>query len=92
VLSTDELALLLPEDASALRNGLALLDLDVDALLADLARRIDEGDGLRAITFAVSAEDEEAIEAAVRAVSATLDGKNRRGRALASIARAYREA
>jgi ParB-like chromosome segregation protein Spo0J len=92
VLSADELALLLPEDPSALRNGLALLDLDVDALLADLAHRADEGDGLRAITFAVSAEDEEVIEAAVAAASATLDGKNRRGRALALIARAYREA
>jgi ParB-like chromosome segregation protein Spo0J len=91
VLSPDDLALLLPEDPSALRNDLALLDLDVDTLLADLARRTDEGDGLRAITFAVSAEDEEAIEAAVRAASATLDGKNRRGRALALVARAYLE-
>ncbi len=90
-LSADELALLLPEDASGVRNGLALLDLDVDALLADLARRADEGDGLRAITFAVSAGDEEAIEAAVAAAAAALDGKNRRGRALALIARAYRE-
>ncbi len=91
LLSADELALLLPEDASALRNGLALLDLDIDALLADLARRTDEGDGLRAITFAVSAEDEEAIEAAVREASAALEGKNRRGRALGSIVRAYLE-
>jgi ParB-like chromosome segregation protein Spo0J len=85
----DELALLLPEDASALRNGLALLDLDVDALLADLAQHAGEGDRLRAITFAVSMEDEEAIEEAVRAASVTLDGKNRRGHALALIARAY---
>lgn len=91
VLSAGELALLLPEDASALRNGLALLDLDVDALLADLAQHADDADALRAITFAVSPEDEVAIEEAVRAASATLDGKNRRGRALALIARAYLE-
>ena len=90
-LSPDELALLLPEDPSALRNGLALLDLDVDALLADLAHHGEDADALRAITFAVSAEDEAAIEEAVRAASATLDGKNRRGRALALIARAYLE-
>lgn len=91
VLAPDELALLLPEDPSALRNGLALLDLDVDALLADLAQRSAEGNGLRAITFAVSPEDEAAIEAAVAAAAAALDGTNRRGRALAAIARAYTE-
>lgn len=92
VLPGDELALLLPEDASALRNGVALLDLDIDALLADLARYAEDGDGLRAITFAVNIEDEAAIEEAVRGATATLDGKNRRGRALALIARAYLEA
>ncbi len=92
VVSPEQLVALLPEDASALRNELALLDLDLDALLDDLQREISDGDGLRAITFAVTADDEQVIEEAVNAASAPLDGKNRRGRALAAIARAYREA
>ena len=92
VLSTDELALLLPEDDVALANDIASLDLDVDTLLADLERRAADSDGLRTIAFTVSGEDGAIIEEAVRAASATLDGKNRRGRALAVIARAYLDA
>ncbi len=91
VASPEELAALLPEDASALRNGLALLDLDVDALLAELQHAAGDGDGLRAITFAVTTEDEAAIEEAVRATATDLEGKNRRGRALGAVARAYLE-
>jgi ParB-like chromosome segregation protein Spo0J len=84
----EELEQWLPEDAGAIRRSLALLDLDLDALLADLQQQAG-GSELRAITFAVTAEDERAIEYAVRSVAAGLDGANRRGRALARIVRAH---
>ena len=87
----EELASFLPEDEAALRNSLQLLDLDLDELLADLQEQSHPGSGLRAITFAVTPEDEAAIEEAVRQVAAGLEGANRRGRALALIARDYIE-
>ena len=86
--SVDELGALLPEDASDVRRSLAFLDLNLDDLLADLQSEAT-GDGLRSITFAVSPEDEEAIDEAVAAVMDGLEGRNRRGRALAVVARAY---
>jgi len=89
--SAEELALLLPEDANTLRRSLELLDLDLDALLADLTGGGGGGSDLRAITFAVSAEDEARIEAAVDAAVADLEGANRRGRALGAIAGAFME-
>lgn len=88
--SPEELAGLLPEDAGSISRSLELLDLDLEELLADLQQEAD-GDGLRAITFAVSAEDEALIEEAVAAAVAGLEGRNRRGRALAQIARTYVE-
>ncbi len=86
--SPEELARFLPEDAAAIRRSLDFLDLDLDAVLADLQRQAATSD-LRAITFAVSAEDEQAIEDAVRSVGSEIEGPNRRGRALACIVRAY---
>jgi ParB/RepB/Spo0J family partition protein len=92
LMPAEELALLLPEDASEIEELVSLLDLDAERLLADLATAHDRaGTGLRAITFAVSAEDETTIEAAITAAIAGLDGKNRRGRALATIAQAYQD-
>ncbi len=84
----EELERWLPEDAGVIRRNLALLDVDLDAVLADLQQQSGPS-GLRAITFAVTAEDESVIEEAVQSVAAGLDGPNRRGRALAEIARAY---
>lgn len=85
----EQLAQLLPEDAGQIQRMLALLDLDLDAVLADLQRQQGPASELRAITFAVTREDEQAIEDAVCRVAAGLEGTNRRGRALARIARAY---
>jgi len=87
--SPDELAQVLPESAALISQSLDLLDLNLEELLADLERQADAGTGLRAITFVVSPEDEQAIEDAVQRVAADLEGTNRRGRALALIARRY---
>ena len=87
--SVEELAALLPEDASSIRNSLALLDHNLDELLADLQQEAGPGTGLRAITFAVSVDDEGVIEDAIAAVVADLEGPNRRGRALGLIARQH---
>ena len=83
----DQLALLLPEDASELEDLLGLLHVDTDRLLADLAAATERGSSdVRSITFAVTAEDEEVIEQAVARAAEAFDGHNRRGRALAAIA------
>ncbi len=89
--SPEELAQLLPESAALIHQSLDLLDLNLDELLADLERETDDGSGLRAISFAVSPEGEQMIEEAVARAAAGLDGKNRRGRALAHIAESYLE-
>ena len=86
--SVDDLGALLPEDAGDVSRSLAFLDLNLDDLLADLQREA-AGDGLRSITFAVTPEDEATIEEAVAAAAEGLEGRNRRGRALALVARAY---
>lgn len=93
LMSVEALALLLPEDADLIADTIALLDVDTERLLADLtaAAQAHESDSPRLISFAVTAEDEVAIEQVVGAVSAGLDGSNRRGRALGMIARAYAE-
>jgi ParB-like chromosome segregation protein Spo0J len=85
----DELAALLPEDAAAIHQSLQLLESDLEMLLAAFEQEPGSDDSLRAITFVVTPEDEAVIEQAVAAVASHLDGKNRRGRALAEIARTY---
>jgi len=89
--SPEELAQLLPESTSLIRQSLKLLDMDLEGLLADLQKDAGPGSGLRAISFAVTPEDEAVIEEAVRLVAADLDGANRRGRALAIIANSHLE-
>jgi len=89
--SPEDLAQLLPESAALIRQSLDLLDLNLEELLADLERQADAETGLRAITFVVSPDDEQVIEEAVQQVTAGLEGTNRRGRALALIARLYLE-
>ena len=89
--SPKELARLLPESTALIRQSLDLLDLNIDELLADLEREADGASGLRAVSFTVSPEDEQVIEEAVARAVAGLDGKNRRGRALANVAKSYLE-
>jgi ParB-like chromosome segregation protein Spo0J len=85
----EELAALLPEDAATIHQSLEFLDSDLEALLAAFGQEPTSQDSLRAITFVVTSEDEAVIEDAVAAVARQLDGKNRRGRALAEIARTH---
>lgn len=87
----DVLATLLPEDSSQIEQTLSLLDLNSEALLADLTRAAagSEQKAPRHISFAVPAEDEAIVEAAVRAASEGLDGPNRRGQALVLLCRGY---
>lgn len=90
LVSIDQLAQLLPEDAGEIRRSLDLIDLDLEGLLADLVAGAGQGsEGLHAISFAVSSEDERLIEDAIARATQTFDGKNRRGRALAELARVY---
>lgn len=93
LLSPEELALLLPEDAAAIEDTLSLFQLDTATLLADLeaAAERQAATGPRLISFAVVAEDEVEIEAALARAGEHLTGPNRRGRALALICRAYLE-
>ena len=89
----EELATLLPEDADAITQTLALIDLDPEALLAELvtAAAVAQRQAPRVVSFAVTAADEGAIEAAVATAMAPLVGPNRRGRALAAICRVWQE-
>jgi ParB family chromosome partitioning protein len=89
--SPEDLAQLLPESTALIRQSLELLDLNLEELLADLQRETGTGNGLRAITFVVSPEDEQVIEEAVQQVAAGLKGPNRRGRALGLIAKSFAE-
>ncbi len=87
----EELATLLPEDADAITQTLTLIDLDPEALLAELvtAAAVAQRQAPRVVSFAVTAADEGAIEAAVTTAIAPLVGPNRRGRALAAICRVW---
>ena len=93
LIPAEDLAALLPEDARALEEALGLLDLDVDALLADLTRAAEQRAAAadQAMTFAVPPEDVAGVETAIAQAAAQLAGKNRRGRALVAICRAYLE-
>jgi len=87
----EELALLLPESEAVIREMTALLEVDVDKLLAELghAAQAKSQRETRALTFAVTPDDEQLIEQAVEQASQSLEGRNRRGRALALICGSY---
>ena len=89
----DELASLLPEDSAAIGETLALLDVDAEALMTELSAAAGDGpaDLRRTLSFAVLPEDEATIKRAVDTASEGLDGKNRRGPALAVLCRAFLE-
>lgn len=93
LLPPEELALLLPEDASAIADTLALFDLDSERLLAELTAAAARGEASapRLISFVVLREDEAVIEEAVAQASLGLSGNNKRGRALATLACGYLE-
>ena len=85
-----DLAALLPEDAALIADTIALLDLDAEALAADLAAaEAAAQDGDEVLSFVLSPDDAEIVRAAVDAEAASLRGRNRRGRAIARICAAY---
>lgn len=88
------LAELLPEDDAAIEDALSLLPVDVNSLLRELAAAANRSSerSARACTFALLPADEAVVERAVAVASEGLTGKNRRGRALAEICRAFLEA
>lgn len=90
--SPEDLAVLLPEDAASIRRSIDMLDLDLDALLSSLTKEAGPASDWRAITFAVTEDDEQEIERDVAIAGEGLDGKNRCGRALALVCREYVEA
>lgn len=94
VLSPEELTFLLPEDASAIAETLALLDLDTDRLLAELSAAAEarSADSPRLVSFALMADDEAIVERALTIAVTGLEGNNRRGRALGLICSAYLDA
>ena len=93
LLPIDQLAALLPEDAAAISEARAFTELDTATLLAELEAAHDriQTTGPRVVTFAIDRADEATIEEAIRRVTPTLAGRNRRGRALAQICRHYLE-
>lgn len=90
LLPVDDLGRLLPETPEAITETLALIDLDTEALLAELAAaQVHDATVPRVVSFALLPEDEAAVEEAVARASEGLNGGGRRGRALALICRAY---
>ncbi len=90
--SPEELAQLLPESANEIEQTLSLLEFDVDSLMADLdnAAKKEHATAPRLISFGVLPDDEEIVMSTVDRLAAEMDGKNRRGRALAEICRSFR--
>ena len=82
LLPAADLATLLPEDAEAIADTIALLAIDTDALEADLARARSAAQPQEAVfTFVVPLGAAAAVEAALSVAGAGLTGPNRRGRA-----------
>ena len=93
LVSVEELSLLLPESPEEIEQTLKLLEFDVDSLIADLesAAQLRASKAPCLISFAVPAEDVDVVMNAIDRLAASLEGKNRRGRALAEICRNYLE-
>ena len=93
LVSPEELSLLLPESTGEIEQTLKLLEFDVDSLIADLesAAQLRASKAPCLISFAVPAEDVDVVMNAIDRLAASLEGKNRRGRALAEICRNYLE-
>jgi ParB-like chromosome segregation protein Spo0J len=89
----DLLALLLPEDEHEIERSLAMLDFDTESLLAAIETSAAKARlaGPQLVSFAVPPEDVGDIDRAVAAAAASLEGANRRGRALGIICRKFLE-
>ena len=93
LVSVEELSLLLPESPEGIEQTLKLLEFDVDSLIADLesAAQLRALAAPRLISFAVPADDEEIVMSTIDGLASSMEGKNRRGRALVEICRNFLE-
>ncbi len=90
LMSVEEMARLLPKDARGIEKTLAMLDLDVDQLMAGLSAQIYSGDKApRLYSVMVLPQDLEMIEQAVHSIASGLAGEHKKGRALAQLAIDY---
>ena len=89
LLPPDDLAALLPEDAALIAQTVALLDIDADALAADLAAAEAAARSAEiTLHFVIPVEDEEIVDAALERAGRGDRGLNRRGRALVALCHA----
>jgi hypothetical protein len=90
-ISTDQLGLLLPEDATRINEILDMYSMDPSSLLQEFTRASERPvrQPAHVLSISLSAADRAVVEAAVRRASEGLKGKDRRGKALALIARVY---
>jgi len=85
----DLLGMLIPEDPEQIERTLALINVDSASLLAEIEVSATKAGvtGPQLMSFAVPPEDVSDIDRAVGAAVASLEGVNRRGRALGIICR-----
>jgi ParB-like chromosome segregation protein Spo0J len=93
LIDVTELEHMLPETVVEIEETISMLDLDVDALLSDIeqAAQTRTGGGRSPISFALTPEEAEIVEAGITAAQAEFDGNNRRGAALALICEEFLE-
>ena len=93
LVSVDELAALLPEDAAAIEETIRLTNMDAAALVAELEAAAERSDvsAPHLVSIAVEPHEEALIEAAIAAAQQTTAGGIRRGEALASVCGRYLE-
>lgn len=85
------LAILLPESEAELGASLALLDIDLDALLARLSAESERAEAALPVlfSFAIDPTDAPQVQQTLDAIESKLTGKNRRGRALVELVSLY---
>jgi ParB-like chromosome segregation protein Spo0J len=93
LVDVSELHHILPETMAEIEETVSMLDLDVDALLSDIeqAAQSQSASGRSVISFALTPEEIEIVEAGIKAAQAEFEGQNRRGAALALICANFRE-
>jgi ParB family chromosome partitioning protein len=89
LLPEEDLSTLLPETRADVESALQMVQLDTDALLQELERSSEPygGPEWRLLSFLVPAEDEQLVLKTIDGLAKSLTGPNRRGRALAELAR-----
>lgn len=89
--SVDDLAGMLPETGKQLEELHSLLEFPADDIAEQLQAQAEQDEKVlpRVLTFVVTAEQEQLIEAAIEAASDGTAGKDRKARGLAALARHF---